>query len=212
MCKCKRCDCLSNKKQKSSRLEWNKVKPLLKWFWQHTHQNNQNVRISLQTLIECGIFQRQARKERKESRQWGLSAQAVQNEVVAGFYLGASKIPRAMSIFFSLQPLAVTVKLNLSQQNLSLNWTNPWCWFSGWKWCAAGGEKKIKWSLTLVLSVRIQFKGKILLVLCNYGLRTSLFYEWFYFYLEFSGKKFKLSYLYPLPFVSLGTPCFCWAL
>lgn len=72
---------------------------------------------------------------------------------------GLPKFP-AQWAFFSLQPIAVTVKLSLSQQSLSLNWTNPCCCFSGWKWCAAGGEEKIKWSLTLVLSVRIQLKGK----------------------------------------------------
>lgn len=96
---------------------------------------------------------------------------------------GLPKFP-AQWAFFSLQPIAVVVKLSLSQQTVSLNWTNPCSRFSGWKWCAAEGEEKIKWSLTLVLCVRIQFKEKILMLLCNYGLRTSLHFGWFIFILN----------------------------
>lgn len=35
---------------------------------------------------------------------------------------------------------------------------------------------------------------------------AGLFLSWIH------DKKFKFSYLYPLPFGSLGTLCFCWAL
>lgn len=73
----------------------------------------------------------------------------------AGFSLGAAKIP-----FFPLQPTAVAAKLNLSQQKLSLNRSNIGSLFSGWKCCATGEEERMKRTLTLVIDVRIQFKGK----------------------------------------------------
>lgn len=152
--------CLWNKNQKSPRLEWNKVEPTLECFWLHTHMNNQNVKkINLQTFIESGIFLRPVSREREESRQWG-HPRAHQNEVLHGrFLLGGCQNSQRNEHFFLSNPQLLWWSGDFHNKN-SLNWNNKYCLFLGWKWCATGGEERVKWTLTSDINVRIQFKGK----------------------------------------------------
>lgn len=154
-CKCKRCNLLWNKKQQSPRLEWNKAEPALECFWLHTSSICED-----QLAILDQVWNTREIGGQRKGREQAVRASAGSPKLSPMWQVSTSELPKfpAQWGFFPLQLRAVTVKLSFSQQKLPLNWNSTCCLVLGWKWWSTGGDDRIKWTLTLVISVRIQVK------------------------------------------------------